>query len=274
MSKKTVKRRARPKNSGGNRRGFGFVYAVISTIAVIAVFVAGITVFFRLESYEIVGETRYGRTDIIVATGLEKGKNLYFFNKFTIQDKMKTLLPYIGEVRLTRKLPKTLVITLQETEAAAAIRDGGNYVLVDAEGKVLERSSEPGAAAVVTGVELSEVRIGDNMKTVLRRQAETLTELLSVLSSHGLLGRVSAVTMEDAYSIELTYMEKIDVRLGFDDGKMERKIRALGEVLSELPGDTAGVLDMSGEDYRFVPSRPETSPTPTPTEPEGTGVEE
>ena len=274
MPKKTVKRRAQPKTAGGRRRGFGFVYAVVSTLAVVGVVLAGVTVFFRLESYEITGLTRYGRTDIIVATGLEKGDNLYFFNKFSVQKDMLSSLPYIGEVRLTRKLPKTLVITVKETDAAVAIEDGGNYVLVDATGKVLERASEPGSAAVVTGVELTEVRLGGHMKTVLPRQEKTLTELLSVLASHGLLDRVSAVALEGAYSVTLTYMEKIEVRLGFDNGKTERKIRALGEVLAKLPGDTAGVLDMTGEDYRFVPSRPEVSPTPTPVPEMGDGGSE
>lgn len=263
MPKRIIKRRAQPKASGARRRGFGFVYAVVSTLAVIGVALAGITVFFRLENYEIVGSTRYGRTDIIVATGLEKGDNLYFFNKFSVQKDMLSKLPYIGEIRLTRKLPKTLVITIKETGAAVAIQDGGGYVLVDAAGKVLERTAEPGSAAVVTGVELADVRPGDPMTTVLPRQGKTLSELLSVLASHGLIERVSAVTMEGAYSVTLTYMEKIEVRLGMDNGKTERKIRALGEVLANLPGDTAGVLDMTGEDYRFVPSRPEPSPTPT-----------
>lgn len=271
MPKKTVKRRAQPKAAGGRRRGFGFVYAVVSTLAVIGFVLAGITVFFRLENYEITGSTRYGRTDIIVATGLEKGDNLYFFNKFSIQEEMLSKLPYIGEVRLTRKLPKTLVITIRETDAAAAVKDGGSYILVDAEGKVLERTSEPGSAAVVTGVELTDIRLGGQVKTVLPRQEKTLTELLSVLASHGLIDRVSSVALEGAYSVTLTYMEKIEVRLGFDDGKTERKIRALGEVLAALPGDTAGVLDMTGEDYRFVPSRPETSPTPTPAPETGEG---
>lgn len=264
MPKKTVKRRAQPKTAGRSRRGFGFVYAVVSTLAVIGVVLAGLTVFFRLENYEIIGATRYGRTDIIVATGLEKGDNLYFFNKFSIQRDMLSKLPYIGEIRLTRRLPKTLVITIRETDAAVAVEDGESYVLVDAAGKVLECTSEPGTAAVVSGVELTDIRPGERITTVLSRQEKTLTEILSVLASNGLLSRVSAISLDGAYSVTLTYMEKIEVRLGFDDGRTERKIRALGEVLAELPGDTAGVLDMTGEDYRFVPSRPEVSPTPTP----------
>ena len=246
-----------------SRRSFGAVYAIVSALVILLAVFGGVTVFFRLEQYEIVGTTRYSRTDIINATGLSKGDNLYFFNKFSVQEDFCRELPYVGSVRLTRRLPKTLVITLSETEAAAAIADGGAYVLIDPEGKVLERSAAPGDAAVVTGVTVTEAIPGEPVRYEISRQEDTLREIFRVLREHGLLHSVDSITLSGAYDVTATYMGKVEIRLGLAGTRTDRKIRALGKILDELPEDSAGVLDMTGEDYRFLPAAAAPSPTPT-----------
>ena len=58
MPKKTAKRRGAARAVRRSRRSFGAVYAIVSALVILLAVFGGVTVFFRLEQYEIVGTTR------------------------------------------------------------------------------------------------------------------------------------------------------------------------------------------------------------------------
>lgn len=270
MPKKTVKRRA-AKPVRRRRRGFGRVYAIVCALLVVALIVGGVAVFFRAENFTVTGNTVYSRAEIIAASGLHKGDNLYFFNKFSIQEQMCRRLPYLESVRITRTLPNTLHITAVETAAALAVRDGEQYVLISPAGKVLERVTDAKEVPVAEGVVVTSAVAGERLLTDPLPQTDTISGILTVLAEHGLADRLTGLTLNGAYYVTLGYGDRVTVRLGLAAGQTERKIRALGQILSELESGVSGQLDMTGSDYRFVPDAPAPSaaPSPSPTPAEG-----
>ena len=95
-----------------NRGRFGPLFKLLCVIAVIVALTVGATVFFRVEQVTVTGNQRYTEEEIVAASGIQLGSNLYSLNKVRIDRNLRTTLPYIGELTINRSLPSTVVITV------------------------------------------------------------------------------------------------------------------------------------------------------------------
>ena len=67
------------------RRGrFTFLYKLLSVLIICAAIVAALTLFFKVETIEVMGESRYSEATILEAAGVSVGDNLYLLNKYTV----------------------------------------------------------------------------------------------------------------------------------------------------------------------------------------------
>ena len=91
------------------RRAFSgplmFVVVVVAAIFVMSV-------FFRVEVIEVVGNHHYTAEEIIRAVDIEEGDNLFFFDRFAAVGRAFSKLPYIESVTIERSLPNKVVITV------------------------------------------------------------------------------------------------------------------------------------------------------------------
>ena len=65
------------KRKQRNRGRFGVLYKLLSLIIILVVVAAGCVVFFRVGEITVSGVSRYTAQDIIDASGVEKGDNLF-----------------------------------------------------------------------------------------------------------------------------------------------------------------------------------------------------
>ena len=130
-----------------NRRvRFGWLYGVISALLILAAVVGGCIVFFRVDTIEVQGNSRYTQQEIVEASGVQQGDNMFLLNKFEIIDKMLSQLTYLDDVTIRRGLPSTLKINVTECTVAGVVRNGdtGEWWLVSSGGKLLERRDAAG----------------------------------------------------------------------------------------------------------------------------------
>ena len=117
MSRRSSRSRTRRRNRGR----FGPLFKLLCVLAVIVALTGGATVFFRVETVMVTGSQRYTQEEIIAASGIQVGDNLYALNKVRIDRNIRTQLPYVGELSINRALPSTIVITVVEWEATAQV---------------------------------------------------------------------------------------------------------------------------------------------------------
>lgn len=130
------------RNRHGRRRNrgrFGFLYKLLSALLIFAALLVGCVVFFRVNTVVVSGNSRYAEAEVIQSSGVEQGDNLFALNKYQISRQIYTQLPYVDEVSIHRKLPDTLLIQVTESYPVAALCAGGEYWLLDARCKLLER---------------------------------------------------------------------------------------------------------------------------------------
>ena len=135
--RKPMKKRKpiRRKNRKGRRRLAGFV-ALLLMIGVVAVL--SMTVLFQTKVIVVEGETRYAKEDILRASGLKIGDNLFMQNREEAEQNLPVTLPYLRAAKVKIHLPDQLTIRVEETVPVVAFKTRSGIVLVDDTNKVLD----------------------------------------------------------------------------------------------------------------------------------------
>lgn len=206
----------RHKKRRRNRGRFPGLYRLVSVILILAAIVAACVIFFRVGEITVQGNTRYTAQQIIDVTGVETGDNLFGVNKSKVARELLARLPYIQSVSVRRKLPDTLMITVSEGTAAAAIAQGGKWWLVGPDGKLLEEAkAAPQGCAQVTGLVPLAPAVGTYLaaEESQMERVENLRTLLSALAETGLLERVETIDLSAQYQILFRCDGRFDVSI-------------------------------------------------------------
>lgn len=124
---------ASPRNKRKRKRGKGRLGPLFKLLCAGAVAVAltmGATVFFQVETVAVTGNSRYSQEEIIKATGIQTGDNLFRMNKYQIAHQVLQGLPYVEELTIRRALPSTIVLTVKEWDAVARVEAPGTSAVV------------------------------------------------------------------------------------------------------------------------------------------------
>ena len=262
-----------------NRGRFGPLFKLLCAVALAAALTVGATVFFRVETVEVAGNSRYTQEEVVEASGIQTGDNLYAMNKFNVQRQIRELLPYVSEVSIQRSLPSTIRIQVTECQAAARVMpntsaqqpaaeetpDGGAGTgqeradeawLISATGKLLEPAPADSDALEISGLTLLMPRAG-TMLTLPQEEAAGQTALLGLLAAlveGEMLSEFSAARFEET-RITLRYLDRFDVEMPLN-GDFPYLLQVLRQAVADLdqrigPGCT-GRLDLTREEAQAV----------------------
>ena len=194
----------RRRNSKKRRRGrHPGLYKALSAVLIVAAVVAACLIFFRVSQVEVWGNNRYAAQEIIDIAGVKPGDNLFAIRSARVSRALQSRLPYIQTVSVRRSLPSTLIITVTESRAVAAVEHSGIWWLLDREGKLLEKTSGPGNCATVTGVTPLAPAAGTYLAAGEEEEWRVawLKELLTALEENGLAGRLDSVDLSEDYRL-------------------------------------------------------------------------
>ena len=232
---------------------------MLSVLAVLTVPVAvvlAVTVFFKVGSVTVIGESGYDEADIISASGIEIGENMFKFNKFKAKDAIFAEMPYIDEIIIRRRLPDKIEISVTRCEPVAAVRNQNEWYLMDIKGKMVEKTgySVPKGYIKITGLEVSEPRVGGYAVFSDEEKEKPLFLVLNTAEKNDIIPYIGSINMEKLYSIKLTYKDRFTVNLGSVE-QIEKKIRYMLIIAEEKLLETdSGTIDVSdGTTARFIP---------------------
>ena len=237
------------------RRAFSgplmFVVVVVAAIFVMSV-------FFRVEEIQVVGNSHYTAEEIIRAVDIEEGDNLFFFDRFAAVGRAFSKLPYIEAVTVERSLPNKVVITVEETTALAYLPLGEEKWTLDHNCKVLGKAAEGEEESLlpVVGMRPGTLMIGETMETEDGDTApvEYLAEVLDQIEARGLADRVTRIDFSDPDSPEFDFGGRYTVVLGKRED-VEHKFGMFVTVLGMLKEGDVGVIDVSnGTKAHFSPN--------------------
>lgn len=244
---------ARKKRRRYKKRGrFGFLYKVLSVIALAAALFMGATVFFRVEQVEVTGNVRYDAAQIEQASGVAHGDNLFRLNKYDTAARIRRTLPYIESVNIRRRLPDTLIFNVNECVAAAQLTNGEGGWLISSSGKLLDWSDTAHPLRVV-GIDpvLPEVGTAMTVKPDYQTRADSLVALLQALETNGMLSRATRLDLGNITHIRMELDDRFTVKLPVN-GDFAYLLAAMDKAIQSLEPYERGSLDLTVKDYTVV----------------------
>ena len=237
---------ARRHGRGRRGRRFGVLYKLLTLVVVCAAAVLALTLFFKVESVEVTGNSRYSAQEIQDACGVSLGDNLYLLSKPDMVQRLHQQLPYIDEVRITRRLPNTLCVQVTEFTTVYAVEQEGTVWLLTSGGKIVETAAERGDTPIIDGCELLAPSLGGDVSFALELQnrQESLFALLTALESAELTGDVRAIHLGDPTVLSMDYTESFTVEMPYG-ADYPRLLRYLTLVIEELETNLTGVIDLT-----------------------------
>ena len=236
---------------------FAFLYKLLAFVVTCTAIALALTLFFRIRTINVSGNSRYDREVIIQAAQVKEGDNLFLLNKYDAAARIRKTLPYVETVQFRRTLPDTLSIVVTEcTSPAAVIQDGQAYLLCD-KGIIVDQVS-PAAAKKLTqvqGLTLIDPAVGGE---AVAAQGQTLTleqllSLLQALDERSLAGDVQSIDLSDPSQITLRYLDRFDVCFPRDTD-YGYKLDYLLAVVERLEINEKGAIDMTQEGKAsFIP---------------------
>lgn len=248
---------ARKRKRHRRRRGsLGPLMRVMSLVLAAVAIVMALTLFFKVGSVEVTGNSRYTVEEITAVTGVELGDNLILLDRYHVAQQLYTQLPYITDVQINPRLPDTLVVEVTETQAAVAIRGGGSWWFASSGGKLLEAVDDTAAQDYprVEGAELVEPAAGGRLllndeETPLSTQR--LLELVNAMETRGMLSKLDSIDLTDSDKLLLHYDGRFQVELYYD-ADLDFKLDCLLATVAQLEPNEQGIIRMTMDNDRSV----------------------
>ena len=216
-----------------------------------------ISLFFRVSEIEVINASDYTDQEIIVASGIEEGVNLFFVDRFSAASMIFADLPYMDTISIRRQLPNRIIIQAEGSAPAAYMMLDGEYWFLDRNGRALGVTTALKAEAYpeIRSLETITVIPGEDMivegENTIR--LSYIGELLNALTGEKLIDRISWIDVKDPANPSVYY----DGRLTVYFGEMENtlfKAALLNDALTKLaPDDTGSLYYAGGSAWTFSP---------------------
>lgn len=218
-------------------------------ILVVAVILVCAVLFFKVTDIQVSGSQIYTAGQVIGASGIAEGDSLLTIRRTSAAARIKVMLPYIENVKVSRYLPGSVVIEVTESGAAFSVEasDGTSW-LINASGKLLEEAGV-GVADYpkLTGVRAKSPKAGQQIVTDEQENLAVAQQLLELLSESGLVSQITEVDVEKSYDVVIWYGHQYEIHLGGSD-RLEYKLRYLLSIMDQLDSVRGGVIDLTLEE--------------------------
>lgn len=268
---------ASARNNRRHRRSrgrFGILFKFLCVLTLVVAVTMGATVFFRVETVAVSGNSRYTEEEVVAATGIQVDDNLFHMNKYQISQQVLQALPYVKELTIRRSLPSTIVITVTEWDAVAqlAAPPAGTVVsgtegenppevadeawLISVGGKLLEPAPANSGKPVVSGLTPLMPKAGTKVAVPQEEQSKLdgLLSLLANLEELGMMEGVSDIELTDT-QVRLRYLDRFQVKLPLN-GDFSYQLRVLEKGVEETTRrhgeQSTGTMDLTQRDYELV----------------------
>ncbi len=244
------------------------LYTVLLVCFIAVAVGLSLTVFFNIGQIEVKGSDVYGESDIIKASQIKTGDNLFLVNTNSCEKKITNKLPYIGEAKITRKLPSTLIIECKSTREYAAFDCEEGYILIDENGKVLSTNATVlrEGVAYITGIYPVDATL---CRTVEFESEETLQNITHILTAvkNADIEKINYLDITDISCVILMYDDRILLKAGSLVNFENKMLRAREAIRSEEQRNASveGTLDLTIDPYAYFRKGKVERPAPSTT---------
>lgn len=149
-----------------------------------AVILAAVVIFmmssyFNIKTIKVEGEKTIKAEEIIKMSGIKSGMNIFKVRESKVSKNLKKDA-YFSSVKISRKLPDKLTITVRERNESAFILYGSERVIIDNEGYVLRKTKKKVRLTRLDDLKIKKMEMGEKLQT---SDEDDFDKLLSMVTS-------------------------------------------------------------------------------------------
>jgi hypothetical protein len=224
------------------RRNYSLYYLTALAAALIILGVLSLTVFFKIKTLTVSGNSVYTVDEIAEASGVSSGKPLLLLDRASIKQTLLKSFIYIEDVNVRAKFPSAVTVSVTPSTAAASIETDKGFILITKTGKILELSPEARSGTVVIkGAGVSDLVPGEKLS--IEDKSRELLILSLAEKGFGILSdKLTDVDITDEANVTFLYDNRLEINVGaYSD--MDYKVKFLQNVIKDSIGpNTSGKL--------------------------------
>jgi cell division protein FtsQ len=213
------------------RKAIFFRLILILALASFLVVYAFKSDYFNIAIINLEGNDSLEKEFIINASGISLGENILRIKTSSAEKEIESL-PYVKNVIVKRKLPKTINISVKERVAVIQLKALSSYILIDNEGYVLDIVEDENVhLPVFIGFNINEVQPGSNI--ILNEEGRLLEDFFNDDEINYIVNKIS----------EINYLDKDNVNINLNNGigvafgplyNVKYKLRLLDKILLDI----------------------------------------
>lgn len=179
------------------------IFKIIKIIILIAIFIALLCVFllspvFDVKNIEVSGNEKLTVEQIISLSGIIKGENTFQFSAREAKEKIKENA-YVQTVKVERKLPSGVQISIQERTPAFLMEYGNSYIYLDSQGYILEIATEKLELPMIQGIVTPEEKLvtGGRLEKEDLEKLNVVLEIIKSADANGILDQLTKMDISD-----------------------------------------------------------------------------
>lgn len=191
--------------------------------------------------------------EIIAASGMSPGDNIFRMSKRKIRKTVMQNNPYMVDVKVDRKLPDVLVMTVVENDPVLALPCGEEFLILDKDGLAVEMRDSQLTATLLTGMEVKSYSVGTAPDVSDKQSLKLILRMVNDVNEAGVFFR--QVDIPNPLAIQAYVTETLSC-YGTPEAIREN-VEGLKALLYDLSlkGYPNGVIYMGDDGYAtFSPS--------------------
>lgn len=242
----TDEARQRALRRRSHRRHVLIVFYLFLFLAVLGTAAAlSLTVLFRITGVRVTGTSRYSEQQIVDASGIKTGDNLFLIRTKEDALAIRRKLPYLGSVRISRRFPDQVQIDVQAANVLGAAAYGTGYVLVGGDGTVLESVvAQPKGCILFRGLKIKKAQPGLPIKFTDSDQESIFKTTMDAVEKGG-IGKITAADFSQPARILLVYDGRVSINLGLPADLAYKLKFAKSLLQNNIKSTEKGTLNLS-----------------------------
>ncbi len=215
--KKKIRERKRQKKIKARRRRTRFWTLLSVFLFSVGAIIFSFSSYFTVDSIEVRGNSHFTAEEIINIAHAVPGHNiLYEPGTKEIVDYLEQN-PYIKSASVSRKLPSTLVINVEERKQALAFKYDDDYLVMDDEGILLKKTRTEPKITMIKGLVASKIKLGETIGTKNQQTFNRTLKLIKAMNEGDLyFVRIDMSEYEDDNYVRAYVYDKLVVKGDYD----------------------------------------------------------
>ena len=167
---------------------------------------------FNVQKIQVIGNSKITNDEIISLAQINTDENIFKVINAIVENNIKQN-PYVSEVQVSKKMPDTIEISIQERTPNFLLEFGNGYVYVNNQGYMLEISSQKLDVPIITGIVTSEEQYitGNRLESKDLEKLGTAIKIVDTAKNNGIENLITKIDISDEtnYKIYLETEKKI-----------------------------------------------------------------